>query len=93
MPADLIAYALLLGGLLIAAAVLFTDPTRLRRPGSATACLPAGRPLHERWDYPDGVGAIHAEMRAWSGIVADLADLAEVAPLIEAAYLPVGVAS
>ncbi|WP_433460748.1 hypothetical protein [Micromonospora sp. CA-248212] len=101
MPADLIVYALLLGGLLIAAAVLFTNPApllaRVRAIGTATHVdllgLPPGRPLHEREDYPggrDGAYVIHSEMRAWSGLVAELADLAEVAPLIEAAYLPVG---
>jgi len=56
--------------------------------------LPPGRPLHERFDYPTGVDgryAIHSEMRLWNGILADLGDLAAVAPLIEAAYLPAGV--
>jgi len=99
MPADVVAYAAVLGLLVIAAAVLFADPTRLvgrvraRRSASSVVLLglPPGRPRHEREDYPpgvEGVYAIHAEMRLWSGIVAGLADLAEVAPLIEAAYLP-----
>lgn len=102
MPADLIAYALVLGMLLIGAALLFTDPSplvgRVRAFLSAThvelLTLPAVRPLCERFDYPsgdEGVYAIHWEMHLWLGIVAGLADLAAVTPQIEAAYLPVGV--
>lgn len=102
MPTDLIAYALVLGLLLIGAALLFVDPTsavawvRAHRPVTHVELLtlPQGRPLPERADYPtggEGAYTIHWEMRAWLGIVAGLADLAAVTPQIEAAYLPAGV--
>ncbi|MEV1013704.1 hypothetical protein AB0I89_23425 [Micromonospora sp. NPDC049801] len=101
--ADLIVYAALLGMLVVTAAVLFTDPApllaRVRAVWSATHVdllgLPLGRPLHERFDYPDGQeGAyvIHVEMRAWSGIVAGLADAAETAARIEAEHRQSGAA-
>jgi len=94
-------YGTAAGLTVVLGAVLLVDPRplmrrlrRFRQPSVAWLGLPAGRPLCERRDYPSGVAgreAIHAEMRVWGWTVAELADLAETAPLIEAAYLPVGV--
>ncbi|MET8278203.1 hypothetical protein [Micromonospora sp. NPDC005174] len=101
--ADLVVYALLLGLLIVTAAVLFTNPApllaRLRAVWSATHVdllgLPSGRPLQERFDYPDGregAYAIDAEMRVWLGIVAGLADVAGEAAQIGAEHRQSGAA-
>ena len=93
-----VAVGVTLGLLVLLGALMLVDPRahnpRAGRSQVMLLGLPPGRPLHEREDYPsgdEGVYAIHAEMRLWLGIVAGLADLAAVAPLIEAAYLPAGV--
>ncbi|MFD6565322.1 hypothetical protein [Micromonospora profundi] len=93
-----VALGVTLGLLVLLGALMLVNPRahsrRSRRSQVMLLGLPPGRPLHERVDYPsgdEGVYAIHGEMRLWLGIVAGLADLTAVAPLIEAAYLPAGV--
>ncbi|MFG2046198.1 hypothetical protein ACGFIW_02040 [Micromonospora sp. NPDC048935] len=84
-------YALTAGVLVVVLALLLVDSRPLfrllhRLRAALAAAFRLERPWYEDVDYP-----ARTDLQVWADTVDDLADLAEVAPRIVAAYLPAGV--